>query len=144
MLTSHCQVCGALKAPDHYANDYCADCESTRKETREFVTRENEERNAHNAAILTDEVKDRLRKAAEDDMTGSVARELERSLDLKPLIDMSAALRDAMNRRVHNIHAGHADSRSVFNPGLKDTKVNGLGMDSKVPPGRTLVPFPPR
>ena len=135
MLTSHCQFCGASKDPKDYAADYCAGCASVRSETREFVTRENTERNKQNAAILTDDVQKQLQRAAEQDFTGSAARELSHSLGLKPLIDMSAALRDAMAKRAHNTNTGHTDPRAVFNPGLRDARMSGLGMGAHIPPG---------
>lgn len=143
MLTSHCLHCGAAKDPAHFANDYCAGCSQARVETREFVTRENEERNKHNETILTPEVKARLQRAAESDVTGSAARELTHSLGLKPLIDMSAALRDAMARRAHHTNSGHTDPRAVFQPGLTDARTANLGMGAHVPAGRTLVPGAP-
>lgn len=140
MLTSHCRHCGAAKEPADYAADFCAGCASVRNETREFVTRENQERNEHNSKILTPEVKQRLVEAAESDMTGATARNLTQSLGLKPIIDLSTALKEAMLARAHSTNSGHADPRSVFNPGLRDSRVANLGMGAKVPPGRTLVP----
>lgn len=143
MLTSHCLACGAPKAQSEWGADYCGSCAALRAETREYVTRENAERNKHNASVLTDDVKARIEKAAEADVTGSAARELTHSLGLKPLIDMSAALRDAMARRLHHTNSGHADPRAVFNPGITDARASDLGMGAKVPPGRTLTPTPP-
>ena len=140
MLTSHCQFCGAPKEPKDYSADYCAGCQTVRNETREFVTRENTERNKHNADVLTPDNKIALEKAAASDFTGSAARELSRSLGLKPLLDMSAALREAMMKRAHHTNTGHTDPRAVFNPGLGNSRMAGLGMDAHVPPGRTLVP----
>jgi hypothetical protein len=140
MLTSHCLFCGAAKEPADYAADYCAGCAAIRTETREFVTRENEDRNVHNQKILTPETQAQLQKAAESDFTGATARNLSQSLGLKPLIDMSAALRDAMAKRAHHTNTGHTDPRAVFNPGLRDARMANLGMAAKVSPGRTLLP----
>lgn len=139
MLTSHCQHCGAPKDPAHYAANFCGGCQATRDETREFVTRENKEREAHNRSVLTSEKQAELQRAAEADFTGATARNLSQSLGLKPLIDMSAALHDAMLKRAHSTNSGHADPRSVFNPGLRDPRMNNLGMGAKVPAGRTLT-----
>lgn len=143
MLTSHCRHCGTAKDPSNYADDFCAGCTTVRNETREFVERENKERNEHNAKILTPEAQQRLSEAAESDFTGATARNLTESLGLKPLIDLSAALKEAMLKRAHSTNSGHADPRSVFNPGLRDSRMAGLGMGAKVPAGRTLVPGAP-
>jgi hypothetical protein len=139
MLTSHCRHCGAPKDPTLYSADFCGDCQSARDETREFVVRENKEREAFNRTVLTDEMQTRLTEAAESDFTGATARNLSQSLGLKPLIDLSAALKEAMLKRAHNTNSGHADPRAVFNPGLRDSRVSNLGMGAKVPPGRTLT-----
>lgn len=141
MLTSHCRHCGAPKT--NFADDYCDGCAQTRNETREYVVRENRARNEHNATILTPENKAALQRAAEIDMTGSAARALTAQLGLKPIIDLSAALRDAMVARAHHTNTGHTDPRAVFQPGLTDARTAGLGMNSHVPPGRTLVPGAP-
>jgi uncharacterized Zn finger protein (UPF0148 family) len=138
MLTSHCLHCGAPKDPAHYANDYCGGCASIRQETREFVTRENEERNKANAAVLTPENKARLEKAAEADFTGRATRELVSELGIKPLIDMSQALREAMMRRAHHTNTGHTDPRAVFNPGTSDARMANLGMAAKVSPNISI------
>ncbi len=138
MLTSHCSFCGAPKEPKDYAADYCAGCQQVRNETREYVTRENEERNKHNTGVLTPEVQTRLQTAAENDFTGATARNLTESLGLKPLIDMSAALRDAMAKRAHNTNTGHADPRAVFNPGIRDTRMGGLGMGAHISPNANI------
>ncbi len=140
MLTSHCRHCGAPKDPSLYSADFCGDCQTARDETREYVVRENKERNEYNAKILTPETQKRLTEAAESDFTGATARNLTQSLGLKPIIDLSAALKEAMLKRAHSTNSGHADPRSVFNPGLRDSRVANLGMGAKIPPGRTLVP----
>lgn len=134
MLTSHCQACGAPKDPKDYAADYCAGCASLRAETREYVTRENAERDKYNQSVLNEENKAALQRAAESDYTGSAARAMTARLGLKPLIDMSAALRDAMSKRLHNTNSGHADPRAVWNPGQADTRTGNLGMGAHVPP----------
>lgn len=132
-LTSHCQFCGQPKDPANYADDYCAGCDKVRTDTRAYVTQENEARNKFNASVLTPENKLALQKAAENDFTGSAARELSHSLGLKPLLDMSAALREAMMTRAHHTNSGHTDPRAVFNPGLQPARMAGLGMDAKIP-----------
>lgn len=137
-LTSHCQFCGAPKEPKDYAADYCAGCATVRAETREFVTRENQERETFNRTVLTDETKAALQKAAEDDFTGATARNLSQSLGLKPLIDMSAALREAMLKRAHTTNSGHADPREVFNPGLRDARMANLGMGAHISPNANI------
>jgi len=107
------------------------------------VTRENKERNEHNAKILTPENRAALQKAAESDYTGSAARALTAQLGLKPIIDLSAALREAMVSRAHHTNTGHTDPRAVFQPGLADSRAGNLGMNAHVPPSRTLVPGAP-
>jgi len=135
MLTSHCQFCGAPKAQAQWANDYCAECETVRSETRAAVSMENDKRVAANAKVLTPEVKSQLQQAAERDYTGELARQLSRDLGLQPIIDMSAALREALAKRAHTTNSGHTDPRAVFNPGFADARAGNLGMDAKIPPG---------
>lgn len=138
MLTSHCQFCGAPKPFANYADEYCPDCAKVRKDTRITVEAENATRSKYNADVLTPENKAALERAATSDYTGSAARELTHSLGLKPLIDMSAALRTAMAQRAHHTNTGHADPRAVWNPGLTDARVSNLGMAAHVAPNTTV------
>jgi hypothetical protein len=54
--------------------------------------------------------------------------------------DVSAAVRNALLRRAQHLNSGHADPRAPWNPGLRDSRTGGLGMDAHVPPDRTLTP----
>lgn len=123
MLTSHCQHCGAPKTPDLYSSDYCKDCQTVIDETREFVTRENTAREAANKKII-DEHKADLE-------SGKLSAA---DAGLKPLIDPSAARKEALTRRNHALRSGDADPRAPFDPGLRDARYNNLGMGAKVSP----------
>lgn len=135
MLTSHCLHCGAEKAQANWSDDFCADCQTIRSETRAVVSAENEARNAHNAKVLTKEKQAEIADAARADYTGERARQMLAELGVQPLIDMSTALREALAQRAHHTNTGHTDPRAVFNPGLRDARAGNLGMDAKVPPG---------
>lgn len=124
MLTSHCGNCGGQKAPSEYSADYCSACDALRLETREYVTRENETRNALNSKII-----EQRRMELE---TGTITAE---AAGLKPLIDMSSALRDALLRRAQHTNSSHADPRAPFNPVFSAPTMVNLGQDAKIPPG---------
>jgi uncharacterized Zn finger protein (UPF0148 family) len=128
MLTSHCAQCGQAKTPDLYGADFCATCQTLINETAEYVIKEN----AARAAVVAENQKliDKYKSELE---AGTVKPE---EIGLKvalPQIDPGEARREALRRRQHDVNGAHVDPRAVFNPGVSDTRMNGLGMGAKVP-----------
>jgi hypothetical protein len=117
--------------PSEYNLDFCEACRTTKIETREFVTRENEARHVANASLFT--------QHKEEIETGKLnPAQIE---GLKPLIDMSTALREALLRRAQHTNSGHADPRAPFEPGFESTRYDGLGMGAKVPASADISGF---
>lgn len=135
MLTSHCQHCGAAKTPEQYNDNYCGGCQAVLTETREFVVRENAVR------IATEEANRKIIEEKRADLeSGKLTPEQAGLKPVQPVIDLTAALKEALLRRAHNTNSSHADPRAPFDPGLRSAQYGNLGMAAKVPSTATIRP----